>query len=85
MRDELQNETLFFSLAHARTVIAAWVEDYNKTRPHSSLAYQTPAAHAEKFAATGCHAPPLCGSARQPVAYTAQPGTQTPQTLKAAG
>lgn len=85
MRDELLNETLFFSLDHTRTVIAAWVEDYNTTRPHSSLAYQTPAAYAEKFAATGCHAPPLRGSARQPVAYTAQPGIQMPKTLKAAG
>ena len=85
MRDELLNETLFFSLDHARTIIAAWMEDYNTTRPHSSLAYQTPAAYAEKFAATGCHAPPLRGSACQPVAQPAQPGIQTPETLKAAG
>ena len=61
MRDELLNETLFFSLDQARTIISAWVEDYNTTRPHSSLAYQTPAAYAEKFAATGCHATP-CGA-----------------------
>ena len=85
MRDELLNETLFFSLDHARTIIAAWMEDYNTTRPHSSLAYQTPAAYAEKFAATGYHAPPLWGSACQPVAQPAPPGIQTPETLKAAG
>jgi putative transposase len=85
MRDELLNETLFFSLEQARTTIAAWMADYNKTRPHSSLAYLTPQAYAEKFAATGCHATPLRGSARQPVAYPAQPGIQTPETLKAAG
>ncbi len=85
MRDELLNETLFFSLDHARSTIAAWKEDYNTTRPHSSLAYQTPAAYAEKFAATGYHATPLRGSACQPVAYPAQPGIQTPETLKAAG
>ena len=85
MRDELLNETLFFSLDHARTIIAAWMEDYNTTRPHSSLAYQTPAAYAEKFAATGYHAPPLRGSACQPVAQPALPGIQTPETLKAAG
>ena len=30
MRDELLNETLFLSLAHARVEIAAWVEDYNR-------------------------------------------------------
>ena len=40
MRDELLNETLFLSLAHARVEIAAWVEDYNRERPHSSLATQ---------------------------------------------
>ena len=85
MRDELLNETLFFSLDHARQAVAAWMEDYNTTRPHSSLAYQTPAAYAEKFAATGYHATPLRGSACQPVAYPAQPGIQTPQTLIAAG
>ena len=85
MRDELLNETLFFSLDQARSIIAAWVEDYNTTRPHSSLAYQTPAAYAEKFAATGYHATPLRGSACQPVAQPAQPGIQTPETLKAAG
>ncbi len=32
MRDELLNETLFLSLAHARVEIAAWVEDYNRER-----------------------------------------------------
>jgi putative transposase len=85
MRDELLNETLFFSLDHARAVIAAWVDDYNTTRPHSSLCYLTPSAYAEKFAATGYHATPLRGSACQPVAQPAQPGIQMPETLKAAG
>ena len=46
MRDELLNETLFLSLAHARVEIAAWVDDYNRERPHSSLGYETPAAFA---------------------------------------
>jgi transposase InsO family protein len=85
MRDELLNETLFFSLDHARTVIAEWVEDYNISRPHSALAYQTPAAFAAKLTATGLHAAPADGSAFRPVALTAQPGIQLPQTLKTAG
>jgi hypothetical protein len=46
MRDELLNETLFFSLDHARAKIGAWVSDYNHRRPHSSLGYATPAEHA---------------------------------------
>jgi hypothetical protein len=42
MRDELLNETLFFGLDHARSVIAAWVAGYNAARPHSALGCQTP-------------------------------------------
>ena len=85
MRDELLNETLFFSLDHARLVIAAWVADYNTVRPHSALAYQTPAAFAAKLTATGLHAALSDGSAFRPVAQTAQLGIQLPETLIAAG
>ena len=49
MRDELLNETLFLSMDHARVQIAAWVEDYNQERPHSSLGYETPAAFAAEL------------------------------------
>ena len=85
MRDELLNETLFFSLDHARKAIAEWVEDYNTSRPHSALAYQTPVAFAAKLTATGLHAALTDGSAFRPVAYTAQSGIKMPETLKAAG
>lgn len=37
-------EALFMSLAHSRVEIAAWAEDYDRERPHSSLGYATPAA-----------------------------------------
>ena len=53
MRDELLNETLFLGLAHARSLIAEWVTDYNEVRPHSSLGYTTPAAFAASLTATG--------------------------------
>ena len=46
MRDELLNETLFFTIGQARAVLARWVDDYNTERPHSSLGYATPAAFA---------------------------------------
>jgi transposase InsO family protein len=49
MRDELLNETLFLSLAHARAVVRAWADDYNTERPHSSLGYGTPAAFAAEI------------------------------------
>lgn len=46
MRDECLNEHLFFSMNHARAVIAGWVEDYNTARPHSAIGYMTPVAYA---------------------------------------
>jgi transposase InsO family protein len=52
MRDELLNETLFFSLAHAKAAIARWAVDFNTCRPHSALGYLTPAAHAANLTAT---------------------------------
>jgi putative transposase len=42
MREECLNEHLFPSLRHACRMIAAWREDYNHHRPHSSLDGLTP-------------------------------------------
>jgi putative transposase len=42
LRDECLNETLFSSLDEARALLEAWREDYNRVRPHSSLANRTP-------------------------------------------
>ena len=39
---ECLNETAFSSLTEARTVLAAWRDDYNRVRPHSALANRTP-------------------------------------------
>ena len=72
MRDELLNETLFLSLAHARVEIAAWVEDYNRERPHSSLGYATPAAFAAELNKQWPASLRPTGSATQPIASTAQ-------------
>ena len=47
--DELLNETLFMSLTHVWVEIAAWLEDYNRGRPHSALGYATPAAFAAEL------------------------------------
>jgi putative transposase len=49
-RDECLNETLFSSLGEARDQIAAWKEDYNSQRPHSSLGNITPNEFASKLA-----------------------------------
>lgn len=71
MRDELLNETLFLSLAHARVEIAAWVDDYNRERPHSSLGYETPAAYAAELEKQWPAPLRPAGSATQPIASTA--------------
>lgn len=42
LRDELLNETLCSTLDDARTLLAAWRDDYNRVRPHSALANRTP-------------------------------------------
>ncbi len=72
LRDECLNETLFTSLGHARAVLAAWRDDYNHVRPHSSLGGATPAevaACAAPQAGPG-HAPGL-------LAITAHVGHQS--------
>jgi putative transposase len=52
MRDELLNETLFYDLDHARSVIARRIGNYKQHRPHSALCYRTPAAYAACLTAT---------------------------------
>jgi len=48
MREECLNEHLFPSLRHACRMIAAWRDDYNQNRPHSSLAGLTPHEYANR-------------------------------------
>lgn len=48
LRDELLNETLFTSLAHARALLEAWKHDYNTVRPHSALGNLPPAVYAKR-------------------------------------
>jgi putative transposase len=85
MRDELLNETLFFDLGHARVAIARWANDYNERRPHSSLGYLTPAAHAANLTATGGRLRNPDQLRRPPVATPAQPRKNEPWTLAEAG
>lgn len=47
LRDECLNETLFSTLTEARHHITLWKEDYNVTRPHSSLGNLTPREYAQ--------------------------------------
>lgn len=73
MRDELLNETLFMSIGHAREKIAAWIDDYNAVRPHSSLGYATPAAFAAELEKQRAASLRIAGGyATQPIASPAQ-------------
>lgn len=47
LRDECLNASWFHTLADARSKIAAWRDEYNGERPHSSLGYRTPNEFAE--------------------------------------
>jgi len=49
LRDELLNETLFRSLPHVSAALESWRHDYNTHRPHSRLAWLTPADYAATF------------------------------------
>lgn len=48
LRDECLNVNEFASLEHARATLAAWRDDYNRLRPHSSLGNLTPSEYAKR-------------------------------------
>ena len=88
LRDELLNETLFTSLAHAREALAIWKDDYNTVRPHSGLGNLPPAAYAKRSAPGMQRDGTLRyieGSAPRPVASPSQQGSNEPRTLPIAG
>ena len=86
LRDELLNETLFSSLADARAKLEAWRRDFNEVRPHSSLAYLTPAAYARALCGeAGRRAASPDHSARQPLASGDHEGSDQLRTLVMAG
>ena len=84
MRDELLNETLFFSLDTARQHLARWVADYNHRRPHAAIGYQTPATYAARLTATGGRLRVVDALRQPPVApspHERQSEAQTPVSL----
>src|ERR1700730_217698 len=88
LRDELLNETLFTSLAHAREALADWRSDFNTVRPHSGVGGLTPAIYAGHVATQmqrdGSTAP-CGGSAPRPVESPSQHGLNHNGTLLPAG
>jgi putative transposase len=47
LRDELLNREIFTTLSEASILIEQWRQEYNHTRPHSSLGYRSPAPEAK--------------------------------------
>jgi putative transposase len=88
LRDELLNETLFASLAHAREALAIWMDDYNTVRPHSALGNLPPAVYA-KISAPGMQQDGarryVEGSAPRPVAPPSQQSSNETRTLLIGG
>ena len=75
LRDEFLNETLFSTLAQARIALAMWRADYNGSRPHSKIGWQTPSAFASTFNPRRDLALRSAdGSAPAPAAHTARQG-----------
>ena len=86
MRDELLNETLFASLAHAREKIAAWTHDYNTERPHSSLGYTTSSPFAAELKKQEAASLRIAGGyATQPLASPAHVGNNDAEALIGTG
>jgi putative transposase len=87
-RDELLNETLFTSLAQARSALAAWKDDYNTVRPHGALGNLPPATYANLGAPAmqrdGARSP-RASAAPRPVAPPGQTGSNSEQTLPILG
>ena len=54
LREECLNVSWFQNLFDARRKIAAWRQDYNEERPHSSLGYRTPREFAEQVHSRSC-------------------------------
>jgi putative transposase len=63
LRDEFLATEVFESLAAARKLTAAWRDDYNHYRPHSSLGYIAPTEFAARCTAS---APMLASATPQP-------------------
>jgi putative transposase len=88
LRDELLNETLFASLAHARVALADWQNDYNDFRPHSAIGNMPPAAYAklsDSAKQRDGSLELLWGSAPRPVAPPSPIGSNDVRTLRPAG
>jgi putative transposase len=94
LRDECLNASWFRNLFDARGRIASWRDDYNGSRPHSSLAYRTPNDFAAQWQRPSSSStsipqpePPVKATltARWGAALTDEPGCKTPPEKRTKG
>lgn len=64
LRDEFLNRELFYSIREAEILLEGWRKEYNDTRIHSSLGYQTPNEYAANVE-TALRATPSTPSLRE--------------------
>jgi transposase InsO family protein len=76
LRSELLDAEIFETVAEAQSLAAAWRNDYNHHRPHSSLGYQTPAEFA-----SGCAAANFAALSSQQHSQKQEKEDQIPQPV----
>ena len=69
LRDKFLNETLFTTLAQARTELEEWRRDYDAKRPHSALGNLTPLA----YVACNASVPQQAGALRSTRRFAPRP------------
>src|SRR5207248_4101471 len=94
LRDECLNPSWFRNPFDARGRIASWREDYNSTRPHSSLDYRTPNDFAAQWQRPSSSSIPIPQpepsvkatlTARSRAALTDEPGCNKPPDMRTKG
>jgi transposase InsO family protein len=70
LRSELLDAEIFENVREAQALASSWRSDYNHSRPHSSLDYQTPAQFAAACVASAPATPALQQHTRGPEALT---------------
>jgi hypothetical protein len=81
LRDEFLSQEVFETVSAARKQTAAWREDYNHHRPHSSLGYLTPAEFATRCRDTQDCAVRCGTTSVRPAASLQQPHSETTQPI----
>ncbi|MGL5856844.1 MAG: IS481 family transposase [Angustibacter sp.] len=81
LRPEISQAGPFTSLVGAQDAVDAWVDQYNRDRPHQGLDQDRPVVPADRFAPAESGGLDLWLPATLDVAATPEPGTAAPRTM----